>query len=327
MTEAIGPPTPYDPELVEGLDLIVSVMKDFEGIDLQGRRAATAALTGDLKPTVPDGYVLQHQLVPSLDGSPEIPLLIFRPATPPAPTPVIYFIHGGGMWSGDAMLGLDLTLDWAGQLGVAVVSVEYRLAPECPHPGPVEDCYGGLVWTASHAGELGIDPRRVIVWGGSAGGGLSAATVLLARDRGGPSLFGQVLNCPMLDDRNNTASSRQLAGRGIWDHDANEEGWTALLGDSVGTEAVSQYAAAARATDLTRLPPTFIDVGSAETFRDEAVDYAHRIWAAGGQAELHVWSGGFHGFTGLVPDAAISKAAKEANFDWLRRRLAADDQA
>ena len=155
MTEAIGPPTPYDPELVEGLDLIVSVMKDFEGIDLQGRRAATAALTGDLKPTVPDGYVLEHRSVPSLDGSPEIPLLIFRPAAPPAPTPVIYFIHGGGMWSGDATLGLDLTLDWAGQLGVAVVSVEYRLAPECPHPGPVEDCYRGLVWTVSHASELG----------------------------------------------------------------------------------------------------------------------------------------------------------------------------
>ena len=326
VTEEIGPPTPYDPELVEGLALIVEMMKGFEEIDdLPGRRAATAALMGPSEPSVPDGFDLELRSVPGLDGSPEIPLLIFRPTAPPVPSPVIYFIHGGGMWMGDATLGLDLTLDWAGQLGVAVVSVEYRLAPECPHPGPVEDCYRGLVWTVSHAEDLGIDPDRVIVSGGSAGGGLCAATVLLARDRGGPSIFAQVLNCPMLDDRNDTVSSLQMAGRGIWDHDANEEGWRALLGEAAGTEAVSQFAAPARALDLSGLPPTFIDVGSAETFRDEAVDYARRIWAAGGQAELHVWSGGFHGFSGLVPDAAISNATKAANFDWLQRRLAAGE--
>ena len=93
-----------------------------------------------------------------------------------------------------------------------VVSVEYRLAPETPHPGPVEDCYAGLLWTVEHADELGVDPERIVVVGGSAGGGLAAALALLARDRGGPALAGQLLMCPMLDDRNDTPSAHQMAG-------------------------------------------------------------------------------------------------------------------
>ena len=132
-----------------------------------------------------------------------------------------------------------------------------------------------------------------------------------------------MLLCPMLDDRNETPSSHQMAGLGIWDRGANEVGWTALLGAARGGPDVSPYAAPARATDLSGLPPAFIDVGSAETFRDEDVAYASRIWQAGGDAELHVWPGGFHGFAGMVPDAAISKAAMAAQLAWLRRLLAA----
>jgi acetyl esterase/lipase len=155
--------------------------------------------------------------------------------------------------------------------------------------------------------------------GGSAGGGLAAATALLSRDRGGPALIGQLLECPMIDDRNNSYSARQMAGLGIWDQAANQLGWTALLGDAQGGPDVSPYAAPARAADLSGLPPAFIDVGSAETFRDEAVDYASRIWRAGGVAELHVWPGGFHGFAGLAPQAAVSQAAEVSPRAWLRR--------
>src|SRR5689334_12990541 len=106
---------------------------------------------------------------------------------------------------------------------------------------------------------------------------------------------------PMLDDRNDTASAWQMAGRGIWDRTANDTGWTALLGAARGGPDVSPYAAPARASDLSGLPPAFIDVGSAETFRDEDIAYANRIWLAGGQAELHVWPGCFHGFDGMAP--------------------------
>src|SRR5215813_6977255 len=138
--------------------------------------------------------------------------------------------------------------------------------------------------------------RRASSWPAAA-----PAAALLARDRGGPALAGQLLMCPMLDDRNDTPSSRQMAGLGIWDHAANEVGWTALLGPARGGADVSPYAAPARASDLSGLPPAFIDMGSAETFRDEDVAYATRIWQAGGSAELHVWPGGFHGFAGLMP--------------------------
>jgi acetyl esterase/lipase len=219
--------------------------------------------------------------------------------------------------------GATDVLEAAAELGLAVVSVEYRLAPENPHPAPVEDCYAGLLWTVEHADELGIDPGRIVVSGASAGGGLAAATALLARDRGGPVLLGQLLLCPMLDDRNDSYSARQMAGLGIWDRGFNQFGWTSLLGEAQGGPDVSPYAAPARATDLSGLPPAFIDVGSAETFRDEAVEYASRIWRAGGVAELHVWPGGFHGFVLMAPQAALSQTAKAAIGPWLRRIVGA----
>ncbi|MER6925394.1 alpha/beta hydrolase fold domain-containing protein, partial [Streptomyces spiralis] len=134
--------------------------------------------------------------------------------------------------------------------------------------------------------------------------------------------LGQMLMSPMLDDRNDTPSARQMAGAGLWDRTANETAWTALLGDRRGGPDVSPYAAPARAQDLSGLPPAFLDVGSAETFRDEVVSYASRIWRAGGVAELHVWPGGFHGFDGIAPRAALSQTAQAARMDWLRRLLA-----
>jgi acetyl esterase/lipase len=267
-------------------------------------------------------YEVTSVTVPGPAGAPDIALLICRPSGVTTAVPALYHIHGGGMMIGDNRTGLPSMLNHAVELGMAVVSVEYRLAPETQHPGPVEDCYAGLAWTVDHAAELGIDPARVIVGGGSAGGGLAAAVALLARDRGGPALIGQLLMCPMLDDRNSSPSSAQMAGLGVWDHAANEVGWTALLGDARGGPDVSPYAAPARAADLSGLPPAFIDVGSAETFRDEDVAYASRIWQAGGSAELHVWPGGFHGFTVAVPGAAISRAAAAAQLSWLRRLLA-----
>lgn len=257
-------------------------------------------------------------------GEPDISLLICRPRRTTESLAAIYHIHGGRMIMGDNRLGIVDMLDWAEELHLAVVSVEYRLAPEHRHPALIEDCYAGLAWTAAHSGELGIDPDRIVIAGASAGGGLSASLALLARDRGAPALIGQMLMCPMIDDRNDTPSSLQMVGLGVWDHAANEMGWTALLGDKRGGPAVSPYAAAVRASDLSGLPPAFIDVGSAETFRDEAVAYAARIWQAGGQAELHVWAGGFHGFDAIAPQARISQEAKAARLRWLQRLLGPD---
>ena len=233
----------------------------------------------------------------------------------------IVHLHPGGMIIGDRFTGMETMLAWVEELDAVAVSVEYRLAPEHPDPAPIEDCYASLVWAADNADRLGIDSTKLIVAGGSAGGGLAAGTALLARDRQGPALAAQMLIYPMLDDRNETVSSHQIDGTGVWDRGSNDTGWDALLGDRRKTDDVSIYAAPARATDLSNLPPAFIDVGTSEVFRDEDVAYASAIWAAGGHCELHVWPGGFHGYDSMAPFAALSVATQDARLSWLRRTL------
>ncbi|MFJ7290392.1 alpha/beta hydrolase [Streptomyces collinus] len=317
-------PPPFDPELAAALELINGMISPGLTLDeiAEVRQGPGIQMLADLDLTMGGTFEVEDRLVPGPQGEPDISLLICRPASEPAgPRPVIYHVHGGGMVIGTNRVGVDVPLAWAQALDAVVVSVEYRLAPEHPHPAPVEDVYAGLLWTADHAAEIGADSERIVIAGASAGGGLCAALALLTRDRKGPQPIGQVLMCPMLDDRNDTPSTYQMAGLGVWDRTANETGWTALLGSRRGGPDVPAYAAPARAEDLTGLPPAFLDVGSAETFRDEVVAYASRIWQAGGVAELHVWPGGFHGFDGFAPQAAVSQAARGAQVAWLRRLL------
>ncbi|GAA4326168.1 alpha/beta hydrolase [Streptomyces venetus] len=318
-------PPPFDPELAAALELIKDVISPGLALDEIDaiREGAGIQLLAEQDLTRGGAFEVEDRQVPGPQGEPDISLLICRPTAPATSgaRPLIYHVHGGGMVLGDNRAGVDGPLAWAEELDAVVVSVEYRLAPEHPYPAPIEDVYAGLLWTADHAAELGADPERIVVAGASAGGGLCAALTLLTRDRKGPQPIGQVLMCPMLDDRNDTPSTYQMAGLGVWDRTANETGWTALLGERRGGPDVPAYAAPARAEDLSGLPPAFLDVGSAETFRDEVVAYASRIWQAGGMAELHVWPGGFHGFDGFAPQAALSQSARAAHLDWLRRLL------
>lgn len=321
MAEILQRP-PFDPELEAALTLLAEQMpvtltpemipllrQSMPGLEVSVDDALTAA-----------GVERRDVTIPGHEGD-EIQLSVLRRQGSTGVGPGIYHTHGGGMIVGDRFTGLDVLLGWITELDAVAVTVEYRLAPEFPDPYPVRDCYAGLVWTAEHAEELGIDPDRLIIAGPSAGGGLAAGVALIARDEDGPALAGQMLICPMLDDRDQTVSTRQIDGVGVWDRGSNITGWSALLGDRRGTGDVSVYAAPARATDLSGLPPAFVDVGSGEIFRDEAVDYATRLWRAGGQAELHVWPGGFHGFDALVPTAAVSREAQAARPRWLRRVL------
>lgn len=322
------PAPPYDAELAAALPEIATRMPPtILPADIPAMRARP--LPFDLDELLArHGVDHAERRVQAPDGA-ELTLSVFTPRAggeDPAGRPGIFYLHGGGMIFGERFSGLPTVLRWLTELGAIGMSLEYRLAPEHPDPVPVEDCYAGLRWAVAHAGELGFDPARLVIAGISAGGGLAAGTALLARDRGGPPLCAQLLICPMLDDRNESISSRQFQGVGVWDRISNDTGWDALLGERRGTDAVSAYAAPARATDLGGLPPTFIDVGSAEVFRDEDVAYASRIWAAGGEAELHVWQGGFHGFDGNVPEARVSVAARETRTQWLRRRLGAPPQ-
>ena len=205
-------------------------------------------------------------------------------------------------------------------MDVVVVSVEYRL-PDHPDPAPVEDCFAGLQWVSEHATELGISSKKIVISGLSAGGGLAAGTALMARDREGPNLLGQCLIYPMLDDRMSTVSSHQYMDEGIYDGNSNITAWDCLLPGRRGTEDVSIYAAPSRATDLSSLPPTWIDVGAAEVFRDESVAYATKLWEFSIQTELHVWPGTWHAFDIYAPDTEISALCLETRMAWMKRTL------
>lgn len=258
-------------------------------------------------------------VVPTATG--ELTLAVFSLAEAVGPTPAIYWIHGGGMVLGDRF-GVEEAYPFMVATGATVISPEYRLAPEHPSPAPGDDCYDGLVYVAQHAAELGIDSTRIILGGTSAGGGLAATTALRIRDLGGPSLFGLFLNCPMLDDRMTSVSSQQFDETVLWTTSMNVFGWSSLLGARFQSSNVSPHEAAGRATTLANLPPTFIEVGSADIFRDEDVAFAAAMWADGGDAELHVWPGAIHGFDVIAPKAAVSVAAVNARTDWIRRLLA-----
>lgn len=254
------------------------------------------------------------------DGA-QVSLAVLRPRTLVGDAPVICFLHGGGMVLGTARTGIEVPLAWAIEHGAVVVSAAYRLAPEFPHPVPVEDCYATLTWIAEHADEIGIDAQRIVVAGASAGGGLAAAVALMARHRGGPRILGELLMGPMLDDRNETPSSFELIDESIWDRSSNLTGWDALLGARRGTADVDAYAAPSRAVDLSELPPAYLDVASCEIFRDEVVDYAARLWQAGNDAALHVWPGGFHAFDTLAPHADLSVQCAATRSAWLGQLL------
>ncbi|WP_107086956.1 alpha/beta hydrolase [Streptomyces viridochromogenes] len=319
-------PPPFDTELDAVLQAMAAEGSTLPDLTAEGIAAARqmldAAVSDDEQLSHQGFFEVEDRVVPGPEGAPDVSLLICRPVASGVLRPVIYHVHGGGMVIGNNRSGVDMIVGWARELDAVVVSVDYRLAPEHPHPAPIEDVYAGLSWAADHAQEIGGAPERIVVAGASAGGGLAAGLALLLRDRKGPQLLGQLLMGPMLDDRNDTPSARQMQGLGIWDRTANESGWTALLGGRRGGPDVSPYAAPARAEDLSGLPPTYLDVGSAETFRDEVVAYASRLWQAGEVAELHVWPGGFHGFEGFAPQAALARAALAARLNWLRRLLA-----
>ncbi|APR82989.1 Hypothetical protein A7982_08338 [Minicystis rosea] len=278
------------------------------------RAEGTLSLIGALQP-IPSDVITKDFTTTGHDGA-KVPLRWYAKQGS-SPGSAALYIHGGGMILGSVDL-YDATLKrYVSQSGVPLLAVDYRLAPEHPHPTPVEDCYAGLAWLTEHARELYADPARIAVMGDSAGGGLAAATALVARDRGGPKLARQILIYPMLDDRTTTADP-EIAPFAVWTYDDNVTGWSALLGASAGKEGVSPYGAPARATSLAGLPKAYIEVGELDIFRDEDIEYARRLSRAGVPTELHVHPGVPHAFESFAPDTDVSRRSTRDRIRVLR---------
>lgn len=305
-----------DPELLPALDGIPSF--DVSAETLHDLRAG---LAGFLPP--PESYAradvaIEHRVVP---GEPDVPVIVYRPAGP-GPHPVYLAIHGGGYVLGSAADTGMACVRTAAEVGCIVVSPDYRLAPEAPAPAAVEDCHRVLQWLHAEADALGIDRARIAVGGESAGAGLAAALALLARDRGSVPLCFQLLIYPMLDDRTVTRpGGNPHVGEFVWTRQANAFGWRSLLAREPGGEGVSPYAAAARAEDLSGLPPAYVSVGALDLFLEEDLDYARRLMHAGVPVELHVWPGAFHGYE-IAAGADVSIRSEAERRAALRRAFA-----
>ena len=278
-------------------------------------------MTGSFAANLPndDRVQIHNRLIPGPTGVLSVPVRIDAPATRVGNVPGLLYIHGGGFTIGNLDMEDGVCRQIVRDVGCVVVSVDYRLAPKHPFPAAPEDCYAALIWMATNAEPLGIDPARIGVRGGSSGGGLCAAVTLMARDRKTPPLIFQMPLYACLDDRHETRSSHQMAANDmIWGRPLSLRGWKAYLGEE---GSASVYATPARVEDLSGLPPAYMMVGELDLLRDENIAYATRLMQAGVPTELHIYSGAFHGFEGMVRQADVSVRAVTSLTAALKRGL------
>jgi acetyl esterase len=310
-----------DPDLTAALDFLPAMDLSDPVVARAGFESILAALQFEIPGL--EAVEIEDRLVPGWEGDPEVGVRVYRPKERAGPTPGILMIHGGGFIIGSVEAEQGGAVKAALSTGAVVVSVEYRLAPEHPYPAALHDCYSALRFLADEADGLGIDGQRLAVLGTSAGGGLAAATALLARDLGGPALCFQMLHIPELDDRLETPSMRAFIDTPMWSRPLAVQSWRAYLGPEADPDDVSPYAAPARAADLSGLPPAYISTAENDPLRDEGILYGLRLLQAGVSVELHQFPGTFHG-SALMASAAISRRAQHESTVALRRALGVD---
>jgi acetyl esterase/lipase len=313
----------YDPELLPLLELLADIEIDLS--DPIATRAMFSAMTEPMNAEVDrNGVSIEDRNIAGPGES--VPIRIYSPEDKQGISPGLLHIHGGGFVIGDLESELGSCVALCRNLGITVVSVDYRLAPETPYPGGLEDCYAALQWMADNAGDLQVDPQRIGLFGMSAGGGLCAATALLARDRKGPKICFQYLGIPEVDDRLDTISMRQFDDTPMWNRPAAIQSWDYYLGDQYqrGSDDVPAYAAPARATDLEDLPPAYVSTMEFDPLRDEGVQYALKLMQAGVATELHAFPGTWHGSSMFAATQVHQRESTEM-FAVLRRGLGIDN--
>ncbi len=296
-----------DPELAPSIEM-VPADGSFNFDDIDAARKFSDEMFANMAAQMPhvEGVDTKDVLIPGPENAPDITARIYTPKNVKGLRPGMLWIHGGGYILGNLDADEHNVARMSLNTGCVILSTNYRLAPENPFPAPVEDCYTSLKWMVENAESLGVDKTKIAVGGGSAGGGLAAGLVIMTRDRGEIELSFQLLVYPMIDDRNITPSSHYITDLRTWDRDKNVFAWKAYLGKASESGNVSPYAAAARADDLSGLPPAYIAVGELDLFLDEDIEYAQRLLQAGVATELHVYPGATHGFDAVIT-ASVSK--------------------
>ena len=294
--------------------------KKFESVEGVRKRAENPGLLDKLISRMvpkPRGFHVEERWIPRPDGE-DMRILVRKPLHPQTNVAGILHIHGGGYHMGEPEL--DMHSAKYIELGnCVIVSPEYRLSVEAPYPAALEDCYTALLWLKESATSLGVRDDQIAVTGESAGGGLTAATTLYARDKAEVNVAFQMPLFPMIDDRNNSHSAKDNNAPG-WNAAANEVGWKLYLGELWGTDRVPAYAAPARATDYAGLPPTYTYVGTLDPFCSETEDYIANLQASGVPAELDVYEGAYHGFD-VAKRADVTKQAHKNLYKWFQEAL------
>ncbi|KAK5044551.1 hypothetical protein LTR84_010675 [Exophiala bonariae] len=311
-------PLTIDPVYALATEPLIPILKSLPVAkvhDIETRRSSMNAIFGPISEEIqfPSGVIQERFTLKSYDSA-EVSILHTYSSTQSRgnPTSAIIHAHGGGMIAGSPEIFAKFIARFASLHGLPVFSVDYRKAPESPHPAPTEDVYAGLLYVQSNSQRLNIDPARLILYGESAGGGIAAGVALMARDRHLiPAVAKQILIYPMLDDRN-CRPIPSIEPFAFWNNESNITGWTALLGaDKAGKpEAdVSHYAAPARATDLVDLPRTYIDVGELDIFKAEDIEFARRLTEVDVSVEFHLYPGVPHAFETMAPGIWSSRLA------------------
>jgi len=272
-------------------------------------------------PKIPEDILVENITIPGQAERTKIRLRIYKPKNIVAPTPVLIWMHGGGYVLGKPEQDDGSCAQYVRELGIAVVSVDYRCAPKHPFPAGLEDCYSALKWVESHSEELGMDTNRIAIGGASAGGGLAAALIQLAHDRQAIAPVFQLLIYPMLDDR--TALRTDIDDRinVTWSQKSNRFGWESYLGKPCGAEDVPAYSVPARREDLSGLPPAWIGVGSLDVFYDEDAAYAQRLKECGIECQMDIIPGAFHGFDVFDPKLSIVQDFRKSQISALKEYL------
>ncbi len=269
---------------------------------------------------VPGVSFLAKKIENPVDGF-EIRILIYQSLKEGDNKPAILHTHGGGYVLGTPDMNDARNKILAKELDAVVVSVDYRLAPDAQYPLPQEDSYTALKWLWKNAGMLKVDPNRIGILGESAGGGMSAAVALMARDRKEIPLKHQFLIYPMLDDRATLEKDEYpYSGEFVWTRKNNYNGWKHMLGMEPGSEEVPYHAAAGRVEDVAGLAPAWIGVGDLDLFLSEDMAFAKKLMQGGIPTELHVFPGCYHGFDTL-PDTSIGKRLEEILLNAMKEAL------